>query len=51
MGRGAAAAVVDKMAPVQGELKLPIVDISLPEAEAAATLRECCEKHGFFYLR
>jgi isopenicillin N synthase-like dioxygenase len=31
-------------------MKLPIVDISLPEAEAAATLRECCERHGFFYL-
>ncbi len=51
MGRGAAAAANDNLAPVSGELKLPVVDLSLPEAEAAAVLKECCERHGFYYLR
>lgn len=49
MGAGAAA-TIDKTAPASGEMDLPIVDLSLPEEKAAAVLRDCCERHGFFYL-
>lgn len=50
MGRGAAAAADFKTADVQGEMHLPIVDLSAPEAEAAATLKDACINHGFYYL-
>ena len=53
MGRGGAAAANGAAAATgaaEGTMKLPVVDISRPEAEAAATLRDCCEKHGFYYL-
>lgn len=53
MGKGAdgPAEGAESMAMPEGEMKLPVVDLSVPEEEAASTLRACCLEHGFFYIR
>ncbi len=52
MGKGANGLAPDKsMAMPEGLMNLPVVDLSLPEEEAAKTLRACCLDHGFFYVR
>jgi hypothetical protein len=50
MGRGAAATADFKTKDVEGEMHLPVVDLSAPEHEAAATLQDACINHGFYYL-
>lgn len=50
MGRGAAATADFKTKDVEGEMHLPVVDLSAPEHEAAATLKDACVNHGFYYL-